>query len=75
FNAFGPVRLTHGKVDQWYKRFHPVNGPTEGRGWGEVQVPGWKAGLACCASDTISFHYVGPAEAVVMHDMLHDRER
>lgn len=34
----------------------------------------WRAGPDCCSSDTVSFHYVGPAEARAMHHILHHRE-
>ncbi|CAN0282453.1 unnamed protein product, partial [Ectocarpus fasciculatus] len=62
FNAYGPVRLAQGKIDQWYKDVHASD-------------PGmWRAGPDCCSSDTISFHYVGPAEARAMHHILHHRE-
>eukprot|EP00903_Cladosiphon_okamuranus_P006467 g6327.t1 len=62
FNAYGPARLAQGNIDQWYKDVHASD-------------PGmWRAGLACCASDTVSFHYVGPAEARAMHRILHHRE-
>ncbi|CAN0034019.1 unnamed protein product [Ectocarpus sp. 12 AP-2014] len=62
FNAYGPVRLAQGKIDQWYKDVHASD-------------PGmWRAGPDCCSPDTISFHYVGPAEARAMHHILHHRE-
>ena len=62
FNAYGPVRLAQGAIDQWYKDVHASD-------------PGmWRAGPACCSRDTISFHYVGPAEAKAMHTILHNRE-
>ncbi|CAN0303814.1 unnamed protein product, partial [Hapterophycus canaliculatus] len=64
FNAYGPVRLAQGKIDQWwvYKDVHATD-------------PGkWRAGPDCCSADTVSFHYVGPAEARAMHRILHDRE-
>ncbi|CAM9828932.1 unnamed protein product [Laminaria digitata] len=34
----------------------------------------WRPGPACCSSDTVSFHYVGPAEVKAMHHILHNRE-
>eukprot|EP00752_Nemacystus_decipiens_P009868 g8805.t1 len=62
FNAYGPARLAQGTIDQWYKDVHASD-------------PGmWRAGVACCSSDTVSFHYVGPAEATAMHHILHHRE-
>ncbi|CAN0129448.1 unnamed protein product [Pylaiella littoralis] len=63
FNAYGPVRLAQGMIDKWYKDVHASD-------------PGmWRAGSDCCSSDTVSFHYVGPAEARAMHHILHHREK
>lgn len=63
FNAYGPARLAQGNIDQWYKDVH-------------ASLPGkWIAGPGCCSKDTVSFHYVGPAEARAMHHILHNRER
>lgn len=43
------------QVDEWFKNYHDYPSPV---------------GPACCAADSISFHYVGPTEALVLYDII-----
>lgn len=59
FHAFPPVRSVDGSIDDWFKGFHTAfHGapPT--------------VGAACCAHDTVSFHYVEGAECRFLHEIL-----
>ena len=47
FHAYGPVRLASGATDGWFQQYHKAFA-------GEVP----RAGAACCAADTVAFHYV-----------------
>lgn len=44
-----------GQVDDWFKKYHDDSS--------------YSSGPACCAADSISFHYVGPTEALVLYDV------
>jgi hypothetical protein len=43
------------QVDEWFRRYH------------DYPVLN---GTACCAADSLSWHYVGPTEATTLHDIL-----
>lgn len=51
-----PSLPLHTQVDDWYRDDHK----------GEEVL----SGVDCCSSDLISFHYVGPSEARVIHNAL-----
>jgi hypothetical protein len=63
FHAFPLTRVVAGKVDDWYRQKHqnvvesPVGKDIFGSNYASLAV-----GPACCAADTLSFHYVNPAE-------------
>ena len=62
FHAFGPVRTANGRLDDWFKGFHEAY---------HGQPP--NAGVLCCASDTVSFHYVEGPECRFLHALLLDQ--
>ncbi|KAJ8608290.1 hypothetical protein CTAYLR_010382 [Chrysophaeum taylorii] len=62
FNAFGLVRTATGRVDDWYERMHerlPFERPSL-----------IARGPSCCATHTISFHYVEAVEQYALRGAL-----
>lgn len=64
FNAYGPVGLVSGQVDDWYR---------EAKAFEQGAVP--SVGPLPVARDVISFHYVSPAEASLLFRMLSGSSR
>lgn len=63
FNLYGPVLMAQGFVDPWYRRVYGSDDDV------------WRNGLQCCSSETVTFHYVTPAETYVIHHMMHNKEK
>jgi hypothetical protein len=62
FHVYGPARTAEGKVDEWFVNYHP-------------DIPSFPVvGAGCCAEDSVSFHYVGPAEAEAIHHLLYHQQ-
>jgi hypothetical protein len=59
FHAFSPVRSVTGQIDDWFKGFHTAFHGVEPA-----------SGVACCAKDTVSFHYVEGAECRFLHEVF-----
>ena len=54
FHSFGPQRLVAGTTDKWYLNYHGACPSGDGCGKDDIGQR-LSDGLACCASDTISF--------------------
>jgi hypothetical protein len=70
FHAFGLVREVTGKVDQWYRNKHRLLPFANHKGGDEESIKELlPSGIRCCASHTISFHYVYQAETRALHNI------
>ena len=59
FHAFGPVRRVNGNIDDWFKEYHQNY-------YGRPPA----SGVDCCATDTVSFHYIEGPESRIIHAVL-----
>lgn len=60
FHAYGLVRTSTATVDDWYIKMHDRLNV-----WPKSTI---RPGTDCCATDTISFHYVEAAEQIALRD-------
>ena len=68
FHAFGLVRETTGKVDDWYLNKHDaLDGVL---GVDEIYHHKPQSGAMCCSPSTVSFHYVEGAECLALWKVL-----
>lgn len=59
FHVYGPCRTSEAVVDDWFVQYHPTAAAAAA------------AAVGCCAPDTVSWHYVGPAEARAIARVLY----
>ena len=68
FHAFGLVRETSGKVDEWYLNKHDALDGVLGVDGVHHHKP--QSGSMCCSQSTVSFHYVEGAECLALWKVL-----
>lgn len=59
FNLYGPVLVAQGFVQP---EFRLMRGSDDD-------------GLHCCSSETVTFHYITPAETYAIHHIMHNKEK